>query len=80
MYQNAPILRRRLLAAFFVLTLPGVAFAYVDPGTGAYLVQSIMAVIAAATLYAARSIRFIRNFFAQRKLPTLEEKADDPAV
>jgi hypothetical protein len=76
-----PIWRRRWIAAAIVLMTPGIAFAYVDPGTGAYLVQSIMAVIGAATFYAARPIRYVRNLLAQRKSHnSQEEKPDGPPI
>lgn len=37
-----------------LLSFPGVAFAYVDPGTGAYLLQLIIAIFGAAVFYVSR--------------------------
>jgi hypothetical protein len=65
--------RLRWTVAVVALTIPAVAFAYVDPGTGAYLVQSIMAVIGAATFYAMRPIRFLRNLFTKRNKPESQD-------
>ena len=42
----------RSLVSFTVLAfLPGIAYAYIDPGTGAMLVQALLAVIAAFLFY-----------------------------
>ena len=70
------IWRRRLIAAVIVISIPGIAMAYVDPGTGAYLVQSIIALIGAATFYAARPIRFLRSLLTRRGKSDLEESTE----
>lgn len=54
----------------FLLTSPGVAYAYVDPGTGAYLLQLLIAVFGAVVFYASRPKqlwRLIRDYFLKRK-------------
>ena len=58
--------RLRWTVAVVALTIPAISFAYVDPGTGAYLVQSFMDLIGAATFYAMRPIRFLRSLFTRR--------------
>jgi hypothetical protein len=68
---NTPGLRWRMAIA--ALVVPGIAFAYVDPGTGAYLVQSIMALVGIVTFYATRPFRFLRNLFARRIRPDAED-------
>jgi len=40
-----------ILSALFLLCLPLPAFAYVDPGTGGMLLQSILAVFASLIFY-----------------------------
>jgi hypothetical protein len=65
--------RLRWIVAVVALTSPAIAFAYVDPGTGAYIVQSIMALIGAATFYAMRPIRFLRNLLSWRKQAEVAE-------
>lgn len=60
----AKILRnRKRLWAVALLTLgtPGIAFAYIDPGTGAYVVQSIIAFFGIAFFYASHPIRLVKK-------------------
>jgi hypothetical protein len=57
----------RWTMAAVTLVTPAIAFAYVDPGTGAYVVQSIMALIGVGTFYAMRPFRFLRNLLTRRK-------------
>jgi hypothetical protein len=68
-----PARHLRYTMAVIALTSPAIAFAYVDPGTGAYFVQSIMALIGAASFYAMRPIRFLRNLFAKRDNPDSQD-------
>lgn len=52
-----------------LLILPGTAHAYVDPGTGAYLLQTIIAVFGAIVFYVARPVelfRLIRAYFTKK--------------
>lgn len=52
-----------------VLLFPGTASAYVDPGTGAYLLQLLIAVFGAAVFYISRPaqlFRLIRDFFTKK--------------
>jgi hypothetical protein len=65
--------RLRWTVAVIALTSPAIAFAYVDPGTGAYVVQSIMALIGVVTFYATRPIRFLRNLLAWRNKPESQD-------
>jgi hypothetical protein len=65
--------RLRWTVAVIALTTPAIAFAYVDPGTGAYIVQSIMALIGAATFYATRPIRFLRSLFRRGSNPESQD-------
>lgn len=45
---------RSAVLTLLLLCFPGVAFAYVDPGTGAYLLQLIIAIFGAAVFYVSR--------------------------
>ncbi len=52
-----------------LLILPATAHAYVDPGTGAYLLQTLIAVFGAAVFYIARPMalfRLIRAYFSKK--------------
>lgn len=56
-----------LLAA--ILLFPGVAYAYVDPGTGAYLLQLLIAIFGAAVFYISRPVQLFRliiSFFTKK--------------
>jgi hypothetical protein len=53
----------------FILFYPSVAYAYVDPGTGAYLLQLLIAVFGAVVFYASRPMQLfqlIRDFFSKK--------------
>jgi hypothetical protein len=65
--------RLRWTVAAVTLTTPAIAFAYVDPGTGAYVVQSIMALFGVATFYAMRPFRFLRNLLTRRNRPESQD-------
>lgn len=54
---------KRLRLGIFLLCFPGLAFAYVDPGTGAYLLQLIIAVFGAAVFYLTHPAQFIKSLF-----------------
>jgi hypothetical protein len=52
-----------------ILVLPGTAHAYVDPGTGAYLLQLLIAVFGAIVFYVSRPIelfKLIRAYFTKK--------------
>lgn len=52
---------RRLPLALTALAIPSLAFAYIDAGTGAYLVQSIMAFVGILAFYVTRPIRYLKH-------------------
>lgn len=52
--------RCTVLVAIFV-TAPGVAFAYIDPGNGAYMVQALFTLIGAALFYLRHPIRLLHT-------------------
>ena len=55
--------------AVFFLIFPSLAYAYVDPGTGAYVLQLIIALFGAVMFYATRPVqlfKLIRDFFKKK--------------
>jgi hypothetical protein len=69
----APARRLSCTVAGVTLMTPAIAFAYVDPGTGAYVVQSIMALIGVTTFYAMRPFRYLRNLLTRRNKPESQD-------
>jgi len=55
--------RRTLLAVAGLLLLPGAAEAYIDPGTGSYLVQALVAGAMGALLAARTHWQRIKSLF-----------------
>jgi hypothetical protein len=49
----------RILVVLFCAT-PSLAFAYIDPGTGAYLVQALMALVVACLAYIRHPVRMLK--------------------
>ncbi len=52
-----------LITVFLLGMVPAVAYAYVDPGTGAYIVQAIIAVIASGLFFLRNPIRALKNLW-----------------
>ncbi len=52
-----------LITVFLLGMVPTVAYAYVDPGTGAYIVQAIIAVIASGLFFLRNPIRVLKNLW-----------------
>lgn len=50
----------RVFCAVWLLCVPGLALAYTDPGTGAYLVQMLIAFAGAAAFYLSHPSRIWR--------------------
>jgi hypothetical protein len=54
---------QRCAAVVFVLAIaPGLAQAYIDPGSGAYMVQAMFALIGAIIFYARHPMRSLKSF------------------
>jgi hypothetical protein len=47
------------------LAFPSLAFAYIDPGTGAYVVQSLIALFGAAVFYASHPKQLVKRVFGR---------------
>jgi hypothetical protein len=55
-------MRRKLIwASVLLVSLPQTSFAYVDPGTGAYVVQALVALIGAGVFYITHPRELIRK-------------------
>ncbi len=54
---------QRCAATVLVLAMaPGLAQAYIDPGSGAYMVQAVFALVAAVIFYARHPVQSLRAF------------------
>jgi|TARA_B110000238_G_C16133087_1_gene442342 hypothetical protein len=52
---------------FFILFFNNKAFAYLDPGTGSIILQSILGAVAAGASYCMIYWQKIKNFFNRKK-------------
>lgn len=52
---------RFVLVVFFISAAPGIAFAYIDPGSGAYVVQALFTLVGAALFYLRHPIRTLQS-------------------
>jgi len=66
---------RRWQLALIALGIPSLAFAYIDAGTGAYLVQSFFAFVGIIAFYATRPIRYLKQLL--RPAPKSETSEPD---
>ena len=55
-----------LTSLIFIILFNNKAFAYLDPGTGSIILQSILGAIAAGASYCAIYWQKIKNFFNKR--------------
>ena len=53
-----------LLALFF---FPTVSYAYFDPGTASFIIQSIIAFLGSVLVFISNPIRYIKNFIKKIK-------------
>jgi hypothetical protein len=54
---------RCTLIALILVTAPGAAMAYIDPGSGAYMVQAMFALVAAGLFYLRHPVRSLKSFW-----------------
>lgn len=72
------MLKKRVLLILLAVELAGftsAAHAYLDPGTGSILVQSLLAGIAGAAAVFSLYWRRIKDFFANRRKPSHEARS-----
>lgn len=62
-----------MVAAFLLCATPGMALAYIDPGTGSMLLQSLLAVVAVVLVAGRTGWDRIKSFFRRGK-----DKTPDP--
>ena len=55
------------LSILFFLILQNYAFAYIDPGTGAFIIQTLIAVMGAIVFYLGYPIRLLKRLFKKKK-------------
>lgn len=55
--------RAGVLVACMGLLSPGIAHAYIDPGTGAYLVQLLVTLMGAVAVYVMQPVRYLTALF-----------------
>jgi hypothetical protein len=55
-----------ILLFIFIIFLNNKAFAYLDPGTGSIILQSILGIIAAVVSYGAIYWQKVKNFFNKK--------------
>tara|TARA_B100000780_G_C21045643_1_gene419748 strand:+ start:154 stop:360 length:207 start_codon:yes stop_codon:yes gene_type:complete len=61
-----------ITSLFLILFINNKAFAYLDPGTGSIILQSLLGAIAAGVTYCSIYWQKIKNFF--NKKPKKEDK------
>lgn len=59
---------------FFAIIYTTEAYAYFDPGTGAFIVQAVIAFFAAIAFYLGYPIRLIKTFYQKIKLKFSKNK------
>lgn len=69
---------RQFLIGILVAAIPLQVFAYLDPGTGSIIVQSLIAVVIAVSMYLRQIKAFIYRLFS-RKSPPPQVVKNDPA-
>ena len=57
------ILKKYFLFFVTMLCLTTNAYAYIDPGTGSFIIQSILAIGGAIIFYLGYPIRILKNFY-----------------
>jgi hypothetical protein len=56
-----PTMKKFVLLSALMLCLPQTSFAYVDPGTGAYVVQALVVLAGAAIFYITHPVELLRR-------------------
>ena len=69
------LVSRTLCAALVLLASPSTAFAYIEPGTGSMLIQSLLAAIAAGLVFGRTIWHRVKTFF-NREPPKAPERED----
>ncbi len=62
---NKRLAARTLALGTLALAMPGMAMAYIDPGTGAYVVQMLATIIGVVAFYIAHPIRLVKMLWGR---------------
>ena len=62
-----------LILIFYFFTITN-SYGYIDPGTGSFIIQTIMAIAASIFFYLGYPIRIIKSFF--KKIFSSKKKTD----
>lgn len=57
--------KKIFFSSLFFLTISSPAYAYVDPGTGAYLVQLIVAFLGVGVFYLRHPVKFLKAIWSK---------------
>jgi len=77
------IIPRHAAIVLLLATTPTLAQAYIDPGSGAYMVQALFALVGAVLFYVRHPIRSLRTFarwFAKRWSSDAVSATDNTAL
>lgn len=53
----------KLIPIYFAFLFPNVAFAYIDPGTGSFILQAILAFLASVAVFFGYQLKIAKSFF-----------------
>ena len=76
---NEMKMRRAVLAAL-ALSVPTTAFAYLDPGTGALLIQGLIGALAVVAVFWWRMKAYVRSLFSRKTKTNSSESAEANAA
>jgi len=60
---SGKFLDKIFLFVIIILCIPSNAYAYIDPGTGSFIIQSIIAIGGAIVIYLSYPIRILKNIY-----------------
>mgnify|MGYP001456225580 CR=1 FL=1 len=67
----------KILIVFILINIPSIAHAYIDPASGGFIIQGIIAFMAALIFYLKNPLlllRKIKDFFSKNKKKSNETK------
>ena len=63
------------LILYLIFFFPNIAYAYIDPGTGSFILQAILALFASIAVFFSYQLKIARSFF--KKLFKKKEKKEE---
>ena len=67
----------KFIVFFLILLYPSQSFAYFDPGTAAFIIQSIIAFLGSVIIFLTNPIESIKRLFAKLKKIRKEKKNEN---